>query len=224
MKRFVIIVAGGSGQRMGSSIPKQFLKINNDIILMKSIRAFYEYDSSIEIIIALPENQISEWEGLCQEYKFTVNHTIVKGGQTRYHSVKNALEKTGNSGIIAVHDGVRPLVNQATIDMVFEIASINGNAIPYIDIVDSVRLVDSGLNKPVDRNKYKLIQTPQAFDCRIIKKAYEQEWEEFFTDDASIVEKFGIKINLVPGNIENIKITTKIDLKIAETLCNYLSE
>jgi 2-C-methyl-D-erythritol 4-phosphate cytidylyltransferase len=224
MKRFVIIVAGGSGQRMGSSVPKQFLKINNDIILMRSIRAFYEYDSSIEIIVALPENQISQWEDLCKEYKFTVNHTIVKGGHTRYHSVKNALDKTGNSGIIAVHDGVRPLVSQTTIDMVFEIASINENAIPYIDIVDSVRLVDSGSNKPVDRNKYKLIQTPQAFDCRIIKKAYEQEWEEFFTDDASIVEKSGIEINLVPGNIENIKITTKIDLKIAETLCNYLVE
>ncbi len=224
MKRYAIIVAGGSGQRMGSSAPKQFLKINNDIILMKSIRAFYEYDSSIEIIVALPENQISQWKDLCVDYDFTVNHTIVKGGQTRYHSVKNALEKTGNSGIIAVHDGVRPLVNQATIDLVFEIASINGNAIPYIDIVDSVRLVDSGSNKPVDRNKYKLIQTPQAFDCRIIKKAYEQEWEEFFTDDASIVEKSGIEINLVPGNIENIKVTTKIDLKIAETLLNYLSE
>jgi len=224
MKRFVIIVAGGSGQRMESSIPKQFLKINKDIILMKSIRVFYEYDSSIEIIVALPENQISQWKDLCNEYKFTINHAIVKGGQTRYHSVKNALEKAGSSGIIAVHDGVRPLVSQTTIDMVFEIASINGNAIPYIDIVDSVRLVDSGSNKTVDRNKYKLIQTPQAFDCRIIKGAYEQEWEEFFTDDASIVEKSGTEINLVPGNIENIKITTKIDLKIAETFCSYLSE
>ena len=224
MKRYVIIVAGGSGQRMGSSVPKQFLKINNDIILMKSIRAFYEYDSSIEIIIALPENQISQWGNLCAENDFTVKHTIVKGRQTRYHSVKNALEKTGNSGIIAVHDGVRPLVSQTTIDMVYEIASINGNAIPYIDIVDSVRFVDSGANKPVDRNKYKLIQTPQAFDCRIIKQAYKQEWEEFFTDDASIVEKSGTGINLVPGNIENIKITSKIDLKIAETLCNYLPE
>jgi len=108
--------------------------------------------------------------------------------------------------------------------MVFEIAAINGNAIPYMDIVDSLRFVDSGSNKPVDRTKYKLIQTPQAFDCKIIKQAYEQEWNEFFTDDASIVEKSGIQINLVPGNIENIKITTPIDLKIAETLCNYLPE
>lgn len=224
MKRFVIIVAGGSGQRMGSALPKQFLKLHNDIILMKSIRAFYEYDSSMEIIVVLPENQISQWKNLCEEYKFNINHTIVKGGQTRYHSVKNALEKTGNSGIVAVHDGVRPLVSQTTIDMVFEIAAINGNAIPYMDIVDSLRFVDSGSNKPVDRTKYKLIQTPQAFDCKIIKQAYEQEWNEFFTDDASIVEKSGTEINLVPGNIENIKITTPIDLKIAETLCNYLPE
>jgi 2-C-methyl-D-erythritol 4-phosphate cytidylyltransferase len=224
MKRYVIIVAGGSGQRMESSVPKQFLKIKNDIILMKSIRVFYEYDSSLEIIVALPENQISQWENLCKQYNFNINHTIVMGGETRYHSVKNALDKTENTGIIAVHDGVRPLVSRTTIDMVFEIASINGNAIPYIDIVDSIRFVESDSNKPVDRNKYKLIQTPQAFDSRIIKSAYEQEWEDSFTDDASIVEKSGIKINLVPGNIENIKITTKTDLKIAETLSNYLVE
>jgi len=224
MKHSVIIVAGGSGQRMESSIPKQFLEINKEIILMKSIRSFYEYDSSIEIIVALPKNQISQWKDLCNEYKFTVNHSIVKGGQTRYHSVKNALEKTGNSGIIAVHDGVRPLVSQATINKVFENASNKGNAIPFINIVDSVRFVDAGSNKPVDRNKYKLIQTPQAFDCEIIKSAYEQEWQESFTDDASIVEKSGVDINLVPGNIENIKITTKTDLKIAETLYSYLVE
>jgi 2-C-methyl-D-erythritol 4-phosphate cytidylyltransferase len=178
----------------------------------------------LEIIVALPENQISHWENLCKQYNFNINHTIVMGGETRYHSVKNALDKTENTGIIAVHDGVRPLVSRTTIDMVFEIASINGNAIPYIDIVDSIRFVESDSNKPVDRNKYKLIQTPQAFDSRIIKSAYEQEWEDSFTDDASIVEKSGIKINLVPGNIENIKITTKTDLKIAETLSSYLLE
>ncbi|HAF30365.1 MAG TPA: 2-C-methyl-D-erythritol 4-phosphate cytidylyltransferase [Bacteroidales bacterium] len=218
MKRFVIIVAGGSGQRMGSSIPKQFLSIHKEIILMKSIRAFYEFDSTLKIILALPENHISYWNDLCQKHKFLIEHSIVSGGLTRYHSVKNALEKINTNGIVAIHDGVRPLVSQATIEQVFEIATINGNAIPYIDLIDSLRFVDSHLNYPADRNKYKLIQTPQAFDCELIKRAYEQEYDKSFTDDASIVEKLGIKINLVPGNPENIKITSQTDIKIAEAL------
>ena len=224
MKRYVVIVAGGSGQRMENAIPKQFLSVGNEVILIKSINSFYKYDPSVEIIVALPENQISYWKDLYLKHNFTVKHSIVAGGQTRYHSVKNALDKIGETGIVAIHDGVRPLVSQTTIDQVFEIASINGNAVPYIDIVDSVRFVDSGSNKPVDRKKYKLIQTPQAFKCEVIKKAYEQEWQESFTDDASVVEKTGVKINLVPGNRENIKITTNMDLSIADTLCGYMSE
>ncbi|MFC2152843.1 2-C-methyl-D-erythritol 4-phosphate cytidylyltransferase [Bacteroidota bacterium] len=224
MKRFVIIVAGGSGERMSSSIPKQFLKVNGEIILMKSINAFYKFDSTLNIILALPEIHISNWNDLCKKHHFHINHTIVKGGKTRYYSVKNALEEISHDGIVAIHDGVRPLVSQETIEQVFEIASINGNAVPYIDLIDSVRFVDSGKNNPVDRNKYKLIHTPQAFESRIIKKAYKQEWDVSFTDDASVVEKLGIKINLVPGNKENIKITSQLDLKIAEVLSDYLSE
>ena len=224
MKRFTIIVAGGSGQRMDSSIPKQFLSINNEIILMKSIRSFHEFDSTLKIIVAIPENHLPYWHDLCNKHDFTIKHIVVKGGQTRYRSVKNALEKVANDGVVAIHDGVRPLVSQNTIEQVFEIAEINGNAVPYIDLVDSIRFIDSVVNKPVDRNKYKLIQTPQAFDCNLIKKAYEQSWDEFLTDDASLVEKLGIKINLVPGNRENIKITSQIDIKIAEALSNYLSE
>ncbi len=224
MKRFAIIVAGGSGQRMASSIPKQFLSINNEIVLMKSIRSFHEFDSTLKIIVAIPENHIPYWHDLCNKHDFTIEHIVVKGGQTRYYSVKNALEKVAKNGIVAIHDGVRPLVSQTTIEQVFEIAEVNGNAVPYIDLVDSIRFIDSNNNKPVDRNKYKLIQTPQAFDCNLIKKAYEQSRDESFTDDASLVEKLGIKINLVPGNKENIKITSQIDLKIAEALCNYLSE
>ncbi len=224
LKRFTIIVAGGSGQRMDSSIPKQFLSINNEIILMKSIRSFHEFDSTLKIIVAIPENHLPYWHDLCNKHDFTIKHIVVKGGQTRYRSVKNALEKVANDGVVAIHDGVRPLVSQTTIEQVFEIAEINGNAVPYIDLVDSIRFIDSDVNKPVDRNKYKLIQTPQAFDCNLIKKAYEQSWDEFLTDDASLVEKLGIKINLVPGNRENIKITSQIDIKIAEALSNYLSE
>lgn len=224
MKRYVIIVAGGSGQRMESSVPKQFLLINNEIILMRSIRAFYEFDSSIEIIVALPNDQTEYWTKLCTEKHFNINHKVVVGGKTRYHSVKNALREIGSDGIVAIHDGVRPLVSQSTINLVYEIASINENAVPYIDIVDSIRKIDSNINSPVDRNKYKLIQTPQAFNCKLIKSAYNQEWDKSFTDDATIVEMTGIKINLVSGNRENIKITNRIDLKIAETFSDYLSE
>ncbi|NOQ25929.1 MAG: 2-C-methyl-D-erythritol 4-phosphate cytidylyltransferase [Bacteroidales bacterium] len=223
MKRFVIIVAGGSGQRMKSSVPKQFLAINNEIILMMSINSFYRFDNSIDIIVALPEDQISTWKELCVKHNFIVKHSIVAGGQTRYHSVKNALVKINTEGIVAIHDGVRPLVSHKTIEQVFEKATLSGNAVPYIDLVDSIRYVDSDVNRPVDREKYKLIQTPQGFKSSLIKKAYEQPWEESFTDDASVVEKFGDKINLIAGNRENIKITSQVDLKIAEVLKNYLS-
>lgn len=224
MKRFVIIVAGGSGQRMESLVPKQFLSIHNEVILMKSIKSFHLFDPTLRIILALPENHIRYWTELCKEHHFLIHHEIVKGGNTRYHSVKNALEKVDNEGIVAIHDGVRPLVSQATIAQIFEIASINGNAVPYTDLVDSIRFVDLDVNYPVDRNKYKLIQTPQAFDCKLIKKAYNQSWNESFTDDASVIEKMGTKINLIPGNRENIKITSQIDLKLAEALSGYFSE
>jgi 2-C-methyl-D-erythritol 4-phosphate cytidylyltransferase len=223
MKKYAIVVAGGSGQRMSSSIPKQFLKINNEIILMKSIRAFYNYDRSINIITALPKNQIEYWRNLCVENNFKIDHKVVSGGETRFHSVKNALKEISTDGIVAIHDGVRPLVSQETIDNVFEIAITNESAIPYMDSIDSIRVVDSLLNKPIDRDKIKLIQTPQAFDCKLIKDAYEQDWEETFTDDASVFEKTGKQINLVPGNKENIKITNQVDLLIAEALSSYLS-
>ncbi len=223
MKRFVIIVAGGSGQRMKSSVPKQFLTINNEIILMMSINSFYNFDQSIKIIVALPDDQISTWKELCLKHNFIVKHSIVTGGNTRYHSVKNALVKVNTEGIVAIHDGVRPLVSHKTIEKVFEKASLSENAVPYIDLVDSIRYVNSDINHPVDREKYKLIQTPQCFKSNLIKKAYEQPWEESFTDDASVVEKLGNKINLIKGNLENIKITSQVDLKIAEVLKNYLS-
>ncbi len=224
MKRFAIITAGGSGQRMGSDLPKQFLTIRGEIILMKSMLAFYTFDPNLKILLTLPESYISYWKELCQKHNFAVNHTIVSGGKTRFQSVQNALNEIPNEGLVAIHDGVRPLVSQATIAQTFEIALINGNAIPYTDMVDSLRFVDSHANHPADRTKFKCIQTPQTFDCKIIKEAYRQNWNKSFTDDASVIEKLGVKINLVPGNTENIKITTQKDLKIAEALVNYLSE
>ena len=209
---------------MNSSVPKQFLKIKNEIILMKSMRAFYSFDPAIEIVLALPENQIEAWRELVKIESFEIKHDVVSGGASRFHSVKNALSVIGNDGFVAIHDGVRPLVSKQTIEATFEKVKESGNAIPYIDINDSIRFVDDQKNTSVDRTKYKSIQTPQVFDCILIKKAYEQEYSEKFTDDASVVESTGIKINLVKGNIENIKITTQVDLKLAEVLSDYLSE
>lgn len=224
MKQFVIIVAGGSGERMKSDIPKQFLEVKGIPVLMRSIRAFYRFNPDIKITVALPEEQITYWQQLCQKYAFNIKHQMVAGGETRFHSVKNALKNIDPEGIVAIHDGVRPLVSQQTIQRVFETATLKGNAIPYIDIADSVRQVSNDKNNPVDRSKLKLIQTPQAFDGKIIQKAYEQPYEPSFTDDAGVVEKTGQKINLVEGNRENIKITTRVDLMLANTMSGYLSE
>ncbi|MCG8412474.1 MAG: 2-C-methyl-D-erythritol 4-phosphate cytidylyltransferase [Bacteroidales bacterium] len=218
MKRYVIIVAGGSGQRMKSSIPKQFLEINTEIILMRSIRAFFNYDSSISIILVLPENQFDYWQKLCDKYQFKINHKLITGGETRFHSVKNGLQAVDSEGFVAIHDGVRPLIDKSTIDTIYKTAVEKGNAIPYIDCNNSVRIEQNNTNQIIDRNKIKLIQTPQAFDTKIILEAYKQNWDESFTDDASVVEKLGYKINLVKGNKRNIKITTKIDLIVAKAI------
>jgi len=222
MKKFAVITAGGQGQRMKSDIPKQFLTIGNKVVLMKTIAVFHSFDPTLKIILTLPKNHIAYWEKLCPEYDFKIIHTVVEGGNTRFHSIQNALKLIPDEGLVAIHDGVRPLVSQNTILQAFEIASINGNAVPYIDMIDSVRYIEGTINHPVDRNKYKLIQTPQVFDCSLVKKAYQQPWSKSFTDDASVVEKMGTKINLVPGNRENIKITSQIDLRFAEILDSYL--
>ncbi|MEE4198423.1 MAG: 2-C-methyl-D-erythritol 4-phosphate cytidylyltransferase [Bacteroidales bacterium] len=224
VKNFVIIVAGGAGERMGSAVPKQFMELNGTPILMRSIGAFCRYNPALEIIVALPQNQIDFWHQLCLKHTFNLKHQVVAGGETRYHSVKNALKKIGEEGVVAIHDAVRPLVSRDTIQRVFRAAEEKGNAVPFIDLVDSLRYVTPGKNSPVDRTQYKLIQTPQAFDCQRIKKAYEQPFDPLFTDDASVAEKAGYKIHLVEGNRENIKITTPVDLEIARTLAGYLSE
>lgn len=220
MNKYVIIVAGGSGKRMGSDKPKQFVEINKKPILMHTIEAFYSFDRQINIIVVLPFPQIDFWKGLIKEHKFKVPHKIIQGGEERFYSVKNGLDLIKEEGIIAVHDGVRPLVSKQTIKNCYDIAIEKGNAIPAIDINDSVRKIGSQGNEIMNRNNLKLIQTPQIFKSESIKKAYLQDYQEIFTDDASVVENNGEKINLVDGNIENIKITMPIDLVIAEAIFN----
>lgn len=218
MHKYAIIVAGGKGERMGENIPKQFLELNGKPILMHTIEKFYQTFQNLTIILALPENQFDFWEELCYKYGFTnIPHEIVAGGKMRFHSVQNALAKVNEEGIVAVHDGVRPLVSSKTIVACFEMAQKFGIAIPVVDLVDSIRYVSKTENKAVNRSCYKSVQTPQCFKTSLIKQAYLQPYSESFTDDASVVEAIGEKICLVEGNKENIKITSPEDLVVATT-------
>jgi 2-C-methyl-D-erythritol 4-phosphate cytidylyltransferase len=218
MKKVVIIVAGGRGKRMKSDTPKQFLPIYGFPVLMHTVKKFYRHDNSIMIIIVLPKTQIKLWKKLCRDYKFNYRHDIVQGGVTRFHSVKNGLSKIkGEDWLVAIHDGVRPLVSLDTIRRCFKKAAASGNAVPAIEIPESMREIDKSGNRPADRSKFKLIQTPQVFHVKFLKEAFKQGYKPEFTDDASVVESMGHAINLVEGNKENIKITTPSDLLVAES-------
>jgi 2-C-methyl-D-erythritol 4-phosphate cytidylyltransferase len=218
MKKCVIIVAGGSGSRMHTDIPKQFLNVNGKPILFYTLKCFDNYLKGIPIILVLPEPYIDYWKSITKKNDFTIAHQVTFGGQTRFHSVKSGLEHIKEAGIVAIHDGVRPLVSKETLHRTFQKAEKDGNAIPAIPVNESIRKVEFGFSIPVNRNNYFLIQTPQCFHSELIKKAYEQVYKEEFTDDASVVEALGVKINLVEGNQENIKITRPADLKYAEAL------
>jgi len=215
-EKIVIIVAGGKGERMQTEIPKQFLEIKGKPILMHTINQFRIYNSDIQLIIVLPVTQIEFWKDLCEKHNFKVPHEIIVGGSTRFESVKNGLKAVKIPSIIAVHDGVRPLVSVYTIARCFDEAEKNDAAIPVIELVDSIRQVTKSGNQSVDRNNFKLVQTPQIFDGELLKNAYQQEYSTFFTDDASVVESLGVTIKLVEGNRMNIKITNEFDLKLAE--------
>jgi len=218
MNRHVIIVAGGSGKRFQSKIPKQFLKLRDKSVVMHSIAAFNSCMPDIEVILALPEEHYEMWQKLCDEYNFTIPHKLAKGGETRFNSVKNALELIDGEGYIAVHDGVRPLVSSKLIKNSFSETEKLGNAVPLISVNDSVRIFDKGEYQIIDRKQLKLVQTPQCFKSTILKKAYLQDYNDNFTDDASVVELYGEKIHFIDGDIDNIKITKESDLIVAESL------
>ncbi len=229
---YAIILAGGKGMRMGAGIPKQFLPIGGKPILMRTIERFREYDSKLQIILVLPEAQQEYWEVLCEEYDFQVDYKIAKGGRTRFHSIQNGLCQIPDDaqGVVAVHDGVRPFPSVEVIGSCYRKARETGAAIPVIPVFETLRHIppyaanlhqaNAMTSVTVPRSEYVLVQTPQAFHIQLHKQAYRQEFKEQFTDDASVVESLGHSIHLVEGNRENIKITTPLDLMIAEAIIN----
>lgn len=223
MNRYVLIVAGGSGVRMGSDIPKQFLELAGKPVLMHTIERFESFDNTLRIIVVLPKQQLNLWESLVIRYSFTIPHEIAIGGPTRFESVRNGLNLIGGEGLVAIHDGVRPLVSHATIASCFAEAAKSGNAVPVVKATDSLRMLTPAGNMPVNRDLIMLIQTPQVFDVSLITRAYRQEYSPDFTDDATILEKTGVKIRLVEGNRQNIKITNPDDILVAETLLRSVS-
>lgn len=221
--KFALIVAGGKGMRMGTELPKQFLPIGGRPVLMRTLEAFYTYNSEIQIILVLPCSQQDYWKQLCREYHFSLPHVIADGGETRFHSVKNGLALVKTSGLVGVHDGVRPFVSQEVITRCYDLAAEKKAVIPVIDVVETVRHLQGEKSMTVSRDEYKLVQTPQVFDADLLKQAYEQPYTSHFTDDASVVEALGMPVHLTVGNRENIKITTPYDLKIATVLIDSCS-
>jgi 2-C-methyl-D-erythritol 4-phosphate cytidylyltransferase len=218
LSHHAIIVAGGSGTRMQSPQPKQFLAIGGKPILMHTIRRFHEYDPRLQLVVVLPQDQIAIWQALCFTHVFEIRHEVVAGGASRFASVKNGLAAiTAPDGVVAVHDGVRPFVPVAVIAEAFAVAADAGNAVVAVPLKESIRQLFKTRSKAMDRSRYRLIQTPQCFRLPVLRKAYLLPEEPTFTDDASVVERFGQKINLVDGSYENIKITTPEDLLWAET-------
>lgn len=217
MKRYAIIVAGGKGTRMGNDIPKQFIEIAGKPILAHTIENFYRFDPNIDLIIVLPQNQQEYWKRLCAVHRITIPHLVVKGGETRFHSVLNGLSIIPDEGIVAIHDGVRPLTAHRVIENCFHVAEEKGGAIPVLPLTDSLRQIfPDKSSKAVDRTAFVAVQTPQTFRVEEIKKAYKLPYNDTFTDDASVYEAAGYIPELVEGNRENLKITLPVDLAIAE--------
>ncbi|MDR3188586.1 MAG: 2-C-methyl-D-erythritol 4-phosphate cytidylyltransferase [Prevotellaceae bacterium] len=221
-KRHAIVVAGGRGARFGSAEPKQFLLLHGRPVLLHAMERFFAYDSAIGITLALPEGQLERWRALARQHGVTIPHAVVAGGETRFHSVQRALKTLAGSGgdaLVAVHDGVRPLVSGATIAACFEAAERTGAAVPVTPLTDSLRrLSPTGESVAVNREDFCAVQTPQVFRLSVLREAYGQAFCGDFTDDASVVERAGYRVALVAGNPENIKITKPADLLLAREL------
>ena len=219
-KEYALVVAGGKGTRIKSKVPKQFLELNGKPVLLHTLEAFYRYSEKINVILVLPEDDFQTWKSICEKYKFHKNIILQKGGESRFQSVKNGLAKIEGDGLVAIHDGVRPLVSEDIIGASFRLAAVHQSAVAAVRLKESIRMTDQDNTKAVDRSRFRLIQTPQTFQVQLIKKAYEMKEDISLTDDASVAERAGHVISLFEGSYENIKITTQEDLVIAAALLN----
>jgi 2-C-methyl-D-erythritol 4-phosphate cytidylyltransferase len=216
---YAIIVAGGTGSRMQSNVPKQFLLLNGTPVMMHTIEAFYNSAYQPKIIVVLHADFHEYWKELCAEHQFNIPHQLVSGGETRFHSVKNGLEIIQDEdALVAIHDAVRPLTPVRVINEAYTQAKANGNAIVAIKSRDSIRQLKNGISQHLHREEIYLVQTPQTFQLALLRAAYEQAFDSTFTDDASVVERSGLKINLIEGSHANIKITFPEDIAIAEVI------
>lgn len=221
----MIIVAGGQGSRMKSDIPKQYLEIGDVPIIIRAIQCFLKFNKNIHFIVCVHPSYKPHMEDLVRTFNLSEHSILItQGGDTRFQSVKNGLQQihTDEPAIIGIHDAARPFVTAQTIEQCFETARTKGNAVPCLPVNDSLRKISNNINHSVNRNEYKIIQTPQCFEFSRIKKAFEQDYNTGFTDDATVLENTGESIHLVEGNPENIKITSPFDLVIAEALAKKI--
>jgi 2-C-methyl-D-erythritol 4-phosphate cytidylyltransferase len=215
---YALIVAGGKGTRIKSNLPKQFIELNGKPILLHTIEAFLRYSDKIKMVLVLPEDDFEIWKSICLKFNFTYPILLQKGGETRFQSVKNGLNALEGQGLVAIHDGVRPLVSEDIIGASFRLAAVHKSAVAAVRLKESIRMTDQDNTKSVDRSKFRLIQTPQTFDLSLIKRAYAIKEDASLTDDASVAERAGHLISLFEGSYENIKITTPEDLIVAKAL------
>ena len=216
MDRFIVLVAGGQGTRMKASLPKQFLLMNDQPVILHTVKCFQNCNA--ELVVVLDKNYHSRWKNICREYNFTIPHLLVEGGNTRAESVLNGLKKIQTNSLVAVHDAVRPIVSSELIEKLFNDAAEFGNAVPVIDIKESMREMKGDKNVAVDRSKFRLVQTPQCFITGELLKAFSHPQWNSFTDEASLFEQNGNQIHLTEGEHSNIKITYPEDLVVALTL------
>ena len=215
MKQVALIVAGGNGTRMKTKTPKQFLLLNGIPVLMHTLKQFASFN---EIILVLPKKEIENWHFLCEKFSFNLKHTVVTGGLSRFSSVNEGLKMITENSIVAIHDGVRPLISKKLISLLIKKVKTGCGIIPVLPVKDSIRKISFDKTKSIKRESLYIVQTPQCFLSNEIKNAYKKTYKLCFTDDASVFEKNNGKILCVDGEEKNIKITTKDDLKIAKVL------
>ena len=216
MEHSTIIVAGGSGKRLGGPVPKQFQTVKGRPLLMWTIEAFHRYAPAMRLIVVLPREHFDIWKALCMGHRFFIQHEVVAGGEQRWHSVKAGLEKVEGDGLVAVHDGVRPLVSVELIARCFDAADTSAAAIPVVPVVPSIRETTAEGSRALDRSKLLAVQTPQCFHADLLRKAFGQPYDPAFTDEATLVERLGVRVALVEGEENNIKVTTPMDLRLVE--------